>query len=64
MTANQALAAEAAGTEGRSAKAEATEFITEALAGGPMPATDVMKMEREHALTPKAVRSAREISPR
>ena len=59
ITANQALSAEAAGIEGRSAKAEAIEFLTEALAGGPTPAAEIMKMAREHGLTSKAVRSAR-----
>jgi putative DNA primase/helicase len=60
ITANQALAAEAAGPDQRTAKAEAMEFLTEALAGGPTPAAEIMKMAREHGLTSKAVRSARE----
>jgi hypothetical protein len=60
MTANEALAASAGGEEGRSAKAEAMEFLREALAKEPMPAADVTKMAREHGLTPKVVRSARE----
>ena len=60
ITANQALAAEADGTESQTAKAEAMEFLKGALASGPMAAIEVMKIAREHALTPKAVRSARE----
>jgi hypothetical protein len=39
ITANQALAAEADGTEHRSAKAEAEAFLREILANGPVPAT-------------------------
>ena len=60
ITANEALAAEAAGTESRTAKAEAMAFLQAALAGGPMPAADVNRMAREHGLTTKAIRSARE----
>ena len=60
ITANEALAAEASGTEGRTAKAEAVEFLQGALAGGPLPAVDAKRMAREHGLTEKALRSARE----
>jgi hypothetical protein len=60
ITANQALAAEAAGTETRTVKAEAMEFLRAALADGPLPATELNRMAREHGLTPKTVRSARE----
>ena len=60
ITANEALAAEAAGTEIRTAKANAQEFLRAALAGGSMPAVEVNRMAREHGLTTKAVRSARE----
>ena len=60
MTANDAMAAEAAGTEGRTAKAEAIEFLQNALAGAPVPAADINRMAREHGLTTKAIRSARE----
>ena len=60
MTANEALAADAAGVETRTAKANAVEFLQAALAGGPVPAAEVNRMAREHGLTPKAVRSGRE----
>src|SRR5262249_14306600 len=59
-TANEALAADAAGTQARTAKAEATDFLRAALAGGSVPATEVNRMAREHGLTTKAIRSARE----
>jgi hypothetical protein len=60
ITANEALAADAAGAENRTAKADAMEFLQAALAGGPEPAAEVNRMAREHDLTPKAIRSARE----
>ena len=50
---------EAAG-ERRTAKADAMEFLQAALAGDPVPATEVNRMAREHGLTAKAIRSARE----
>jgi putative DNA primase/helicase len=60
ITADEALAADAAGTETRTAKAEAIEFLQAVLAGEPKPASEVNRMAREHGLTAKAVRSARE----
>jgi KaiC/GvpD/RAD55 family RecA-like ATPase len=60
ITANAALAADAAGTETRTAKAEAREFLQAALAAEPVPAAEVNRMAREHGFTPKVVRSARE----
>jgi putative DNA primase/helicase len=60
ITANEVLAAEAAGTEGRTAKAEAVEFLQGVLAGGSLPAVDAKRMAREHGLTEKALRSARD----
>jgi putative DNA primase/helicase len=59
ITANEALAAEAAGSEPRTATAEAADFLRSVLAGGPMAAADVNRMARDHGLTPKVVRSAR-----
>jgi putative DNA primase/helicase len=41
ITANQALAAEAAGSEQRSAMAEAEEFLKDILASGPVPQKDI-----------------------
>jgi putative DNA primase/helicase len=60
ITANEALAADAAGAETRTAKANAMEFLQAALADGPVPAAEVNRMAREHGLTDKAIRSARE----
>jgi putative DNA primase/helicase len=60
ITADEALAAEAAGLESRTAKAEAMALLREALAGGSMPAIDAKRIAREHGLTEKAIRSARE----
>src|SRR6476620_5288457 len=50
---------EAAG-ERRTAKSDAMEFLQAALAGDPVPATEVNRMARERDLTIKAIRSARE----
>jgi KaiC/GvpD/RAD55 family RecA-like ATPase len=60
ITANEALAADAAGTETRTAKADSIELLKAALAGGPVPAAEVNRMGREHGITTKAIRSARE----
>jgi hypothetical protein len=60
ITANEALAVEAVGTETRTAKADAMEFLQAALASGSVPAAEVNRMAREHGLTSKAIRSARE----
>jgi hypothetical protein len=60
ITADEALAADAAGTGSRTAKAEATEFLRAVLADGPVPAAEVNRMAREHGLTTKVIRSARE----
>jgi hypothetical protein len=51
---------DAAGTETQTAKAGAMEFLQAALATGPLPATQVVRRAREHGLTAKAIRSARE----
>jgi hypothetical protein len=60
ITANEALAAETAGAETRTTKAEATVFLQGALAGGPMAAAELNRVARDHGLTAKAIRSARE----
>jgi hypothetical protein len=52
--------AETAGTEPRTAKASAVAFLQAALAGDPVPATQVSRMAHEHGLTAKAVRMGRE----
>jgi hypothetical protein len=60
ITANEALAADAAGAETRTGKADAVEFLQAALAGGLVPATEINRMAREHGLTSEAIRLARE----
>ena len=50
---------EAAGGR-RTAKADAMEFLQAALAGDPVPATEVSRMAHEHVIDAKAIRSARE----
>jgi hypothetical protein len=51
---------DAAGSETRTAKADAMGFLQAALAGDPVPATEVSRMACEHGLTAKAIRAARE----
>jgi hypothetical protein len=46
--------------ETRTATAAAAEFLKAALAGAPMPATEVGRMAQEHGLTAKAIRMGRE----
>ena len=52
--------AETAGTETRTAKADAMEFLRAALVGDPVPAAELSRVAHERGLTPKAIRSARE----
>jgi hypothetical protein len=59
MSADEALRAAEEGAN-RSAKADAMEFLQGALAGAPVPAAEINRMAREHCLTPKVIRSARE----
>ena len=49
-----------AAVERRTAKADAMELLQAALAGDPVPATEVSRMAHEHGLTAKVVRAARE----
>jgi RecA-family ATPase len=60
ITANEAMAADSAASGNRSGKEEAIEFLEQALADGPKPAAEVMRMTRDQGLTSKEVRSARE----
>jgi putative DNA primase/helicase len=60
ITANEALAADEASTETRTAKADAMDFLRAALSSAPLPAAEVNRMAREHGLTAKVIRSARE----
>jgi hypothetical protein len=59
LSADEALRASEDGGD-KTAKAEAMEFLRAALADGSMPAAEVNRMAREHGLTAKVVRSARE----
>ena len=52
--------ADTAGTETRTAKADAMEFLRAALVGDPVPAAELSRVAHERGLTPKAIRSARE----
>lgn len=64
ITAEDALSTE---KEHRSATAEATDFLREVLADGPMRATDVQKEARQAGISDKPLRAARErlrIKPR
>jgi putative DNA primase/helicase len=60
VTANEAMAADSVGHGSGTAKLEAMEFLEAALAGGPLPAAELTRMTRDHGLSTKAVRSARE----
>jgi len=60
ITANEALAADNAGPENRTAKAEAMGFLQATLADGPVSAADIDRMSVDHGFTKKVVRSARE----
>jgi len=59
ITANQALAAEAAGTEHQSAQAEAEEFLRDILTDGPVPAKDVQEAARASLITNATLRRAK-----
>jgi putative DNA primase/helicase len=60
VTADQALAALDGNGEGKSAKAEASEFLQEVLANGPMSAKDVKREAVEAGISAKSLRTARE----
>ena len=59
VSADEALRASDGGGD-KTAKADAKEFLQGALAAGAVPAAEINRMARDHGLTPKAVRSARE----
>lgn len=60
ISANEALAADAAGVQSRTAKEEAMKFLEATLVDGPMGAAEINRMAREHGLSLKIIRSARE----
>ena len=60
LTANQALAALGDNEDSRSTKAEAIEFLTDALGAGPLPAKGVKRDAAEAGISPKSLRNARE----
>jgi putative DNA primase/helicase len=60
ISADQALAAQDGHGESRSAKAEAIDFLTDLVSGGPVPTKDVMKEAASAGISPKSLRSARE----
>ncbi len=59
ISADEALAAHDYDDEARSAKSEAVDFLTAALAGGQRPAKDVMTEATAKGITPKPLRDAR-----
>ncbi len=60
VTADQALAALDGNGEAKSAKAEASEFLQDVLANGPMSAKDVKRETVEAGISAKSLRTARE----
>lgn len=59
MTADEVVAALSAGDGGKTAKAEAVDFLEDALADGPKPASEIQKLARDAGHTSKSLRSAR-----
>jgi putative DNA primase/helicase len=59
ITANQALAAEMAGTDKRRALAEAEDFLRDTLSGGPVPASDVQETARDNLISNASLRRAK-----
>ena len=60
VSADEAVAAATVRAEARSAKADAIDFLRDALGQGPVPAKDVQKRAREDGHSEKALRTARE----
>ena len=60
VTADQALAAFDDGSESRSAKSEAMDFLADALSNGPVSAKDIKRDAVEAGISAKSLRSARE----
>ena len=60
VSANEVVAALSGGDGGKTLKAEAVEFLEDALAGGPMAVSEVQAAARKAGITSKSLRSARE----
>lgn len=60
ITADQAVAAVEGNGQARTDKAEASDFLRDILANGPLPAKQVKVEAAEAGITPKSLRSARE----
>jgi putative DNA primase/helicase len=59
MSADEALAAHDSSSESKTGKAEAMEFLRDALSGGPRPANEVKQEATSAGITPKCIRTAR-----
>src|SRR5262249_32121912 len=59
ITANEVLAAEVAGID-KTTTQDAKEFLQGALAGGPVAAKDLERIARDHGISAKSLRTARE----
>jgi putative DNA primase/helicase len=59
ISADEALAANDTAAENRTGKAEAMEFLRDALSGGPRPANEVKQEATSAGITPKCLRTAR-----
>jgi hypothetical protein len=60
MSAHEALAAHDSSSENRSGKAEAMEYLRDALSGGGRPASEIKQAATAAGITPKSLRMARE----
>ena len=59
ITADEAMRAAESGSEGKSAKDEAMDFLNDELENGPVPAKDAQAHARDAGISPKSLRTAR-----
>lgn len=59
MSADEALAAHDSSSESKTGKAEATEYLRDALSGGARPASEIKQDATAAGITPKSLRTAR-----